>query len=264
MEKIKNRPEDFEPKILLQRELAKRCSENPAYSLRSFARSLGVSPTVLSLVLSGKRPLSKKACDLVAEKLVLSPLEKSWLLSFRTEKTSNEEKNYNVSELSMDTFSFISEWYHYGILSLLSIEGSKLDPAWVSKRLGISHAEAKKAIETLLRLDLIEKTSSGWKQKGEMIKLDNTVSSSASKKFNLGLLEKAEKSITEDSFSERSIGSAVFEIDQENLEELRSELREIRRKLITKYKNKGNANRVYCLSFQAFPLSERVENEEIL
>ena len=42
---------------ILKNELIERKRNNPSYSLRSFARSLKISPTTLSCVLKGKRGL---------------------------------------------------------------------------------------------------------------------------------------------------------------------------------------------------------------
>src|SRR5262245_40700147 len=79
------------PRLLLQQELARRCAKNPGYSLRAFSRALGLSPTVLSLVLSGKRPLSKKAVAKVVEVLGLGPEEKAELIQNREGSPSSAE-----------------------------------------------------------------------------------------------------------------------------------------------------------------------------
>ena len=57
--------------------------------------------------------------------------------------------------VDLDTFAVISDWYHYAILSLLEVTDARLDPRWISKRLGINRLEARLAIERLKRLSLI-------------------------------------------------------------------------------------------------------------
>ena len=64
----------------LRRELDRRLSTNPRYSLRAFARHLGMSPGELSEVLREKRPMSAKACQKVSRALDLSPAEFKQLL----------------------------------------------------------------------------------------------------------------------------------------------------------------------------------------
>src|SRR4051812_39967317 len=73
----------FSPRLALQRELARRCTTNAGYSLRAFARALGMSHAGLSLVLSGKRPLSRKAAVRIAPLLDLSTDERLAFVSHR-------------------------------------------------------------------------------------------------------------------------------------------------------------------------------------
>jgi uncharacterized protein (TIGR02147 family) len=158
------------PKQLLQAELARRCAKNPKYSLRAFAKSVGISHTVLSLVMSGKRRLSKKASLKLAEALALDPEQKSLLaLSASHPRSSLEAPSRSAAQLrfhqlSLDTFSVVSDWYHLPILSLLDLPGARFEARWISKALSISQLEAKLAIERLQRLGLVEKRRNGrWK-----------------------------------------------------------------------------------------------------
>lgn len=57
-----------------------RKDKNPRYSLRAFARSLGVSSGQLSEILSGKRPLSHKLARRIAIALALTEEESQKLI----------------------------------------------------------------------------------------------------------------------------------------------------------------------------------------
>jgi transcriptional regulator with XRE-family HTH domain len=57
-----------------------RKEKNPRYSLRAFARSLGVSSGQLSEILSGKRPLSHKLARRIAIALALTEEESQKLI----------------------------------------------------------------------------------------------------------------------------------------------------------------------------------------
>src|SRR5690242_4562906 len=63
----------MEFRSLLQQELIERCRKNPSYSLRSFARALGVQAPTLSHLLRGKRPLTPKQIRKLGQALALSP-----------------------------------------------------------------------------------------------------------------------------------------------------------------------------------------------
>jgi len=57
-----------------------RKDKNPRYSLRAFARSLGVSSGQLSEILSGKRPLSHKLARRISIALTLTEVEAQKLI----------------------------------------------------------------------------------------------------------------------------------------------------------------------------------------
>ena len=59
----------IDPRLLLQRELERRCQSNPKYSLRAFAKALKMSPAALSYMLTGKRPVSKKTVKKIVDRL---------------------------------------------------------------------------------------------------------------------------------------------------------------------------------------------------
>ncbi len=63
----------IEPKAYLTQELMNRCKRNSSYSMRAFAQGLGMSASALSMVLSGKRQLSRLAAERIADKLGLDP-----------------------------------------------------------------------------------------------------------------------------------------------------------------------------------------------
>src|SRR4051812_48629814 len=85
---------------LLQEELLRRCRVNPKYSLRGFARLLDVSPTYLSLILNGKRPIPVKLRTEIAERLGLKP--------FDTE-TGKENLPNAYNQLAADRFALIAD-----------------------------------------------------------------------------------------------------------------------------------------------------------
>jgi hypothetical protein len=60
---------------LLKRELESRCGRNPRYSLRAFAKDLGLSAPRLSHVLNGRFGLSRAAAEAIADKLGLVGVE---------------------------------------------------------------------------------------------------------------------------------------------------------------------------------------------
>ncbi|MBI1860262.1 MAG: helix-turn-helix domain-containing protein [Deltaproteobacteria bacterium] len=63
------------PCLILKHELERRKRKNPAYSLRGFARALGLSHTLVSHLISGKRAVSKKTAEKIARLIPLTQKE---------------------------------------------------------------------------------------------------------------------------------------------------------------------------------------------
>jgi uncharacterized protein (TIGR02147 family) len=259
------------PRLLLQAELTRRISRNPRYSMRRFAQALGISHTVLSLVLSGKRPLSKKAASQVSDVLGLNPMQREKLIKHRKKvphgtaelATDSSIEASDYRQISLDTFTVVSDWYHFAILSLLELPTAKLEPKWISSKLGISEIEAKLAVERLLRLDLIRKNPKGeWKQAGHPIRIGNEHSTSATRKFHAQLLAKALESLEHDPFETRDFTSMTLIMDSSELPYAREKIRDFRRKLTQELEARGKPDRVYNLNVQIFPLSKTTPLEE--
>jgi transcriptional regulator with XRE-family HTH domain len=242
-------------KTLIQAELSRRIQKNPNYSLRAFARASGISHTVLSLVLSGKRPLSKKASEQLADFLGLDPLKRELLL--KTRKASSRSKPDESHWLTMDSFAAIAEWQHYAILSALELPDAEFDPKWIAKRLGITRMQAKITMERLERLGLVQKNADGqWRQSGKPIRMENQLSTAAARSFHTQLLNKAAQSLELTPFESRDVSSITFAMDPKLLSYAQQRIRQFRRELCEELEKLSAPSEVYHLSVQLFPLTQ--------
>ncbi len=233
--------------------LAERCRKNPSYSIRAFARSSGINITVLSLALSGKRRLSKKATLQLASYLQMDPTQRDALLTGRS--VSKTFQNFNT--LTLDTFHVISDWHHYAILSALELAETVLEPRAIAKQIGISVLDAKLAIERLKNLELVEEVSEGrWKQTNFPLKIDNATSTAATRKFHHQFLARAAESIENDPISDRDFSTMTFAMNSEQVEHARKRIRAFRRKLVAELESLGTPNAVFQLNLQLFPLTK--------
>lgn len=256
------------PRLLLQAELTRRIQRNPRYSLRRFAQAIGISHTVLSLVMSGKRPLSKKAALKVSDFLGMGPHERELLIANRAKGKDGVARGVVLKtdgpsrQMSLDTFAVISDWYHFAILSLLEIPRAKLEARWISARLGISEIEARAAIERLQRLELVAKDEKGrWRQSGAPIRFENRDSTAATRNYHTQLLARAQDSLEHDEAGIRDFTQMTFAIDPKDLDYARKRIREFRRTLAAELEGRGIPQQVYSLNVQLFPLSQSQTEE---
>lgn len=249
----------LDPKKILKEAIAERCAKNPQYSIRAFARHSGISHTVLSLVLSGKRKLSKKAAQKLAFFLGLDPQAKRQLM--RSYEPIKSEQGHQ--DLSLDIFAIVSDWYHYAILSALELPQTVFEARPVSKLLKISILQAKVAIERLKKLELVEQNSQGrWKQSVRPIKIDNEYSTAATKKFHKQVLSKALDSLENDPFEVRDFTSMTFAMNRKNIEYARKKIKAFRRKLVADLEAMGEPDCVYNFTMQLYPVSALETNKK--
>lgn len=260
------------PRLLLQRELERRCRDNPRYSLRAFARALEMSPTILSLVLSGKRPLSKKAALKLPNSLHLSSEDCLTLTRWAEHRARGQQAvssaatlaETNAHQMSLDSFALLSDWHHFAILSLLEVPGSRFEARWIARHLGTSVAEARGAIDRLQRMEIVEKRDGQWRQAVGPIRIGNNVPTAATKRHQRQLLLKALESLDNDPNEVRDFSSMTIAMDPEQIPYARERIRRFRRELAEELEAKGSPKRVYEVTMQVFPVSRPVEAESAI
>jgi transcriptional regulator with XRE-family HTH domain len=102
----------------LQGEVARRCCRNARYSLRAFARDLGVDHSTLSQILRGRRALSPRAIERHAARTAAGPPSEA-------------------EQLTRDAVAILSEGHHHALLELCRLEDFHPDSRWVARVLGL-------------------------------------------------------------------------------------------------------------------------------
>jgi uncharacterized protein (TIGR02147 family) len=206
----------------LQAELAERMQRNPKYSLRAMARALGLASSTLSEVINGRANFSTSTAHRVALALNLKDQETTYLCDLvQLESTRDPEtrqmltdrlrRNYPkhrvASNLALDQFEQMSNWYHMAMLELPHLRGFKFTAENVAKTLGITKPSAQLAIERLKRLDLIEVEPSGVaRRKSPHLKVSSPVKHQAMRKYYRQMLAKIETALSEQTPQERLSG----------------------------------------------------------
>lgn len=234
---------ELDSRELIGLEFERRRKRNPHYSLRAFAKTMGVSHSLLSLILSGKRDVSKKLWKAVSEEC-----------GFTSQPKSAAQTHFD--QISLDTFAVIADWQHYAILNLMEISVPALNERIISERLGISRAEAGISLLRLKRLGLISKVNGRWKRCAKSIKVENEHSTAATRKHHRQVLEKALDSLESDPFAIRDFSSITLAIDPANIPYARQRIREFRRELMQEIEAMGVRKEVYHLAVQIYPVSK--------
>jgi uncharacterized protein (TIGR02147 family) len=242
-------------KNILMEELTKRQTRNTSYSLRAFARDLGIGATTLSDVLADKRNLSKTNLAKVMEKLLLSPVERDRLWSNYKESVNRAPEVDLKTLLDEDVFRLIADWHYLAILSLVKLKESQSDPEWFANRLGIKSEEVSEALESLQRLQLIKKVRGRFVRTAKSLTTSKDVPSAAIRKHHTQNLRLAEDSLHRDAVAYREFGSVTLAVNLEKLPLAKEMIFKARKKIADLLEDE-NASEVYTLSFQLFPLTK--------
>jgi uncharacterized protein (TIGR02147 family) len=142
-------------RLFLQSELARRCSSNPQYSLRSFALQLGINHSTLSQLLRGKRVMTPRMVESLGERLGLRAEEIDAFVE-RERQTQVRSYSNEIRLLTLDTLALVSDGVHQSILELTHMEGFIPDSRWIARTLDLTTDEVNMALSRLTRLGLLE------------------------------------------------------------------------------------------------------------
>jgi uncharacterized protein (TIGR02147 family) len=253
--------------LLLQAELARRCADNPHYSLRAFAKYLGLDHATLSQLLRGKRRLTTRMIVKLGTRLGLEH-EKLSAYCAREENACpplTESANLcEVMQLAHDTAALISDWYHYAILELTRLKDFKPDSRWIARVLGLSADEANIAVTRLARLGLLEMVSADrWVDKSG----DTTVSVADFTQVSIerlasqvrGLLLNALQTGAAEACVHRSITLAL---QRSRLPAVHERIARLQQELIALLQEDGPRDDVFHLEISLFPLTTLNQSTE--
>ncbi|MGZ3748910.1 MAG: TIGR02147 family protein [Pseudobdellovibrionaceae bacterium] len=241
-------------------ELASRCERNPNYSLRSFAKSLDISPSALSALLKGKRPFTHKMKMKLGLKMGLELKEIENLISShhgnRSRVDASDSPQYQ--QITTDTFSIISQPHHYALLELVKTQDFIWDDQWISERLDISVFEVRFAAERLERIGLLARDEHGVlydTTNGFSSDLKDGLTSEAQKRFQQKAHGKAISAIENIPLEYRDNTSITMAFNMEDLPKAKKLIKEFRRNFCEKLEAKSHLDQVYQLTISFIPLS---------
>lgn len=235
-----------------------RCRGNPQYSLRAFARSLGVDCGSLSKILNGQRPLGLRATTRLGERLGLSPSElQPYVDRFKSRRGQDAgEPETSYATIDLDRFRIIADWHHLAILELARTKAFSSDPAWIAKRLGLTKSAATVAVKRLIQTGLLTVDQNGaWNVSGPTTTTRHAFTDIALKKFQAQVLTKAIEAMNNTSFERRSQSTVTMAVDSARLTEARALIASFRDGMAQLLSREGPCDEVYQLSVSLFPVT---------
>lgn len=256
----------------LRSELAARAGRNARYSMRAFARDLGLSPQMLSFVLNGKKGISSQTAARLVERLEMDPSQANFFLDLvslahATHPQARKLAQHRVDErlaiqggfrpLDLDLFRAISDWHHAAILELTFAPGFKAEARWLGRRLGISAVEAGQAMQRLKDLELLVNEGGRWTKRDLHLSADYGKPTAALAKVARQLLLKGADALSSQGVEERDFTTMTMAIDPTRLPEAKEMIKIFRRKLCA-HLEQGKRTEVYVFAPSLFRLTQKI------
>lgn len=246
----------------LKEDFSKRQSRGSgAYSLRAYARDLGLPASTLSQVLLGNRPLPLKNQNTVIEKIKLNAKERTLFVD------SLGKKHLTLDSIALKQrddrfildeayFQIIAEWEHYAALMLFDCEGFDRTAGAIQERLGLTAVRTDVVVRNLLQFGLLTKDADGkLARTHSRFRTTEDVASQALRASHRESLEIAEKKLQDVAVGFRDFSSLMVALDPEKIPEAKIIIREFRQKMAELLKT-GARSEVYQLAIQFYPLTD--------
>lgn len=235
----------------LASELKRRCKVNKNYSVRAFAKSLGIDSSYLSKILRNKKKISKKIIENISTRLALPPELAKFI-------PDTDSKNGFVG-IDIDRFTVIADWYHYAILELSNMEDFSPSAKYISEKLMIEPNIAQTAIDRLKKIGLINSIHENGSEKWTInnnTTINNQFTSDAFKKLEKSILNQAIGALDTTEIHLRDQSSITMCINPKKIKKAKEKIKKFRRELMQFLEKGSGKTAIYQLSVSLFPVSK--------
>ncbi len=246
----------------------------PQYSFRYLARKAGfTSSNFLKLVMDGDRNLGPQAIEKVAKAMKLDSHETEFFAQLvalnQAQTVAERNRAFEVvaanrrfraaRKLDGPLFEYLTRWYYPAVRELAARSDFVDDPAWIASQIEppIEVRQAKAALETLVKLGLLVRTTSGKVERGDAsLTTGHEVRSVVIPAYHLQMIEQAAKSVERVSPEQRDVSALTVCIKESSLADLKAKIHRFREEMMHRCDTDEEPERVYQLCIQLFPLSK--------
>ncbi len=252
--------------------------QSKAFSYRYFAQRANIkSSGFYKELVDGKRSLSRSLILKFSDVIKHSKKEAEYfenMVYFNEAKTVEEKRLYfkkmmasydsKAYKLLSDQYEYFSKWYYVAIRELLSYVPFKNDYKMLAGSLNpsIRPDQAKKAIQILEKLNLIQKDTKGYYRRCEQVvstgypKTDKRINLLNIINFQKSMMEMAHETYDRIPFKQIDMSTLTLSISEETYLAMKEDIAGFRSKLLGMAEKDAEPNRIYQLNYQFFPLSK--------
>ncbi len=255
----------------LESSFKEKCQKNSNYSLRSWAKHLGLKDSAsLSAVLRRKRKISRSLANKLRAGLGLDEQSLRYFdIICRVSNSSDQLEREFFSNLANDfrpyperclidleEFDAFVGWYHFVILEMTRLSDFNPDVNWIYQRLGktVSKKDIKDGIDRLIKLGYLKALGDGsLVQSQNYLKTSNGVPSAALRSIHRQHIQKALEAIDSQGLDQRDITGFNTVTSAEKVIQAKEKIRNFRSELAA-FLEDPQGDTVYQVNVQMFDL----------
>ena len=254
--------------ILSEQYREKRASK-PTYSLRSYARFLGVSPSTLHVLMTGNKTASKKTLTKISKRAGLLKSEISYfsdLFEAKSAKTDDKKKialrkarlhDSRQSLITDEEFQLIASWRHFALMELIKTQDFRNEPDWIAKRLKMSEKAVSQALDALQKLKVLQVNHNGVIEVlKDFVAVPSGKPTLVAQNYHQSVVEEALEAIKTQPKGTRNFSSLVLKFRTKDISRVDEFIRKFRREFSLDFEDGDGHDAVYALAVQFFRLDQ--------
>jgi uncharacterized protein (TIGR02147 family) len=251
------------------------------FRLSVFATGAGFrSPSLVSMILNGKRKISPSAAEKLANALSLRGLRKRYFLTLgRSQYCRSTRDKIDIQEemvklksrfaptlLHLSQYRFLSNWYVPAIYVMAGQKNMCWDPEWICQRLGrgITLEQVTTALSDLVALGLLLPDKQGYKRLLTNPTTGDEIRNAAVTRYHQQMVQLAGSAL-DLPLQQREMNGLTISIPESQLPVIKERIREFRKSLHDYLAPmESESEHVYQLNVQMFRLTQSVQIEAVL
>ncbi|MGE0529324.1 MAG: TIGR02147 family protein [Bdellovibrionales bacterium] len=251
--------------VALRRYFERKKRTSPGFSLRSLAARLEISPSFLSRIFNGKKPIPAELGAKLASALDVEPelLPTAALSSQPTKPEPLKEVTSAVEDWEItetQALQVLRNWYYLPVLEFTTLKDFDGSVEQIATGLRLPLPVAEVALRELESLGLLRRVNGRYEKVHEKIRFTSAKTIPWIRKFHDNMMERAQAELrnatSEEEYQKRLITGITLTADPEKIQVARQRLaeclHEIANDLIA-----SPGTEVYHLAVQLFPLTRR-------
>lgn len=261
-----SQPKPFQDTVV--KAISERKKTNPAYSLRTFAQTIGVTPSHLAMILEKTKFPSPELVTRIGEAIdVASETIETWQKEIREQKKAFFFHGATPTIGDSTSECSTNSWYHLAIVELFKTKNFKSSYSYIADEIGLDLQTAIEAVTALEQGGVVTTETTPWS-----VTLTDAQSSSNSplekrtahenREMQKDLLEIAIGAIDNVDNEERDNTSVTMAIQKDRLPEAKEMIKKFRKEMAEFLSGQdGKADEVYHLTVGLFPTSTSEDDE---